>query len=158
MKKTKARSLRQDLGYWLNRLRAEFQQSFKERLAKEGVSLPEWSIMVSLWNGDATNVMELSRFIEVDKGAVSRTLADLEEKDLVRRRSGPDGRSYSIKLTKKGEGRMPVLAKYAMQNEEAFFGNLRGKERKEFHKLLGKILVGVGIVPADEWKKENFST
>ncbi len=155
MKKTKARSLRKDLGYWLNRLRTEFQQSFKERIAKEGVSLPEWSIMVSLWNGDATNVMELSRFIEVDKGAVSRTLADLEEKDLVRRKPGPDGRSYSIKLTKKGEGRMPVLAKCALQNEESYFGILRGKERKEFHKLFGKILVGAGIVPPDEWKKEN---
>lgn len=155
MKKTKPHSLRQDLGYWLNRLRTEFQMSFKERIAKEGVSLPEWSIMVSLWNGDATNVMELSRFIEVDKGAVSRTLTDLEEKNLVKRKPGPDGRSYSLKLTKKGLERMPVLAKCAEQNEESFFGVLRGKERKEFLKLLGKILVGSGIITSGEWKKDN---
>src|SRR5579872_800905 len=138
-------SLQDDIGYWLSRLRMRVHSSFVAKLDKEGIAIPEWRILISLYNKDASNIVELAEFIEVDKGAVSRVLDKLESNELVVRQPGKDRRSSIVCLTKKGEELTPKLAKLAELNEKEFFSCLSKEDEKQLKKILKKLLLHAGI-------------
>lgn len=144
-------SLQDDIGYWLNRLRMKVHSSFLDKLAMHNIAIPEWRILISLYNNDASNIVELAEFIEVDKGAVSRVLDKLESNGLVARQPGKDRRSCIISLTKKGEELTPKLAQLAELNEKEFFSCLNVKEEKHLKSILKKLLEHAGIESLGGW-------
>ena len=144
-------SLQDDIGYWLSRLRMRVHSSFVAKLDKEGIAIPEWRILISLYNKDASNIVELAEFIEVDKGAVSRVLDKLESNELVVRQPGKDRRSSIVCLTKKGEELTPKLAKLAELNEKEFFSCLSKEDEKQLKKILKKLLLHAGIESLGGW-------
>lgn len=144
-------SLQDDIGYWLSRLRMKVHSSFLAKLDKEGIAIPEWRILISLYNEDASNIVELANFIEVDKGAVSRVLDKLEANGLVIRQPGKDRRSSVVSLTKKGEDLTPKLAKLAELNEKEFFSCLSDNEKKQLRSILKKLLEHAGIKLLGGW-------
>jgi MarR family transcriptional regulator, organic hydroperoxide resistance regulator len=144
-------SLQDDIGYWLSRLRMKVHSSFLAKLAKQDITIPEWRILISLYNNDASNIVELADFIEVDKGAVSRVLDKLEASGLVTRQSGKDRRSSIVCLTKKGEELTPKLAQLAELNEKEFFSCLSDNEKKQLKSILKKLLQHAGIESLGGW-------
>jgi len=144
-------SLQDHIGYWLSRLRMKVHAAFLAKLAKENIAIPEWRILISLYNKDATNIVELAKFIEIDKGAVSRVLDKLESSHLVIRQPGKDRRSSIVSLTKKGEELTPQLIQLAELNEEEFFSCLSESEKKQFKSILKKLLQNAGIHSLGGW-------
>lgn len=148
-------SLQDDIGYWLSRLRMKVHSAFLAKLAQQDIAILEWRILISLYNDDASNIVELANFIEVDKGAISRALDKLEERGLALRKAGKDRRSIIIKLSKKGEELTPKLAQLAELNEKEFFSCLTLIEKKQLKTILKKLLQHAGIESLGGWFANN---
>jgi DNA-binding MarR family transcriptional regulator len=144
-------SLHDDIGYWLSRLRMKVHSAFLAKLAIENIAILEWRVLVALYNQDASNIVQLANFIEVDKGAVSRVLDKLESMDLVARKAGKDRRSIIVYLSKKGEVLTPKLARLAELNEKEFFSCLNDVEKKQLKSVLKKLLNNAGIESLGGW-------
>jgi len=138
-------SLQDDIGYWINRLRMKVHSGFEEKLLSKGISVPQWCILISLYNNDAASIIELAQFIEVDKGSISRMVDKLEAAGLVRRQEGKDRRSGTVCLAKKGAELTPELAKLAELNEKEFFDCLSPSEQLQLKSILKKLLRHAGI-------------
>ena len=144
-------SLHDDIGYWLSRLRMKVHSAFLAKLATENITILEWRVLIALYNNDASNIVQLANFIEVDKGAVSRVLDKLESMDLVARKAGKDRRSISVYLSKKGEALTPKLAQLAELNEKEFFCCLNEREKRQLKSVLKKLLNNAGIQSLGGW-------
>lgn len=143
--KNKKHSLRDDIGYWLNRLRMVVHASFEKKLTSYGITVPQWCVLVSLFNKDADSVGSLASFIDVDKGSISRVVEQLVQLDLVERVEGKDRRSIVVKLTSEGKALSPKLIQCAKTNEDEFFSILNSKEKGSLKHLLSRLLNNAGI-------------
>lgn len=141
----KKHSLQDDIGYWLNRLRMEVHSSFEAKLEQHGISVPQWCVLVTLYNKDGENVSEISAFIDTDKGFVSRIIEQLVQMDLVARREGKDRRSQILRLQPKAKKLVDKLISCARENEGAFFGVLSDSEKRSLKSVLIKLLKNAGI-------------
>jgi DNA-binding MarR family transcriptional regulator len=144
-------SLQDDIGYWLSRLRIKVHSSFEAKLISKGISIPQWRIIIGLYNNDASSIVELAKFIEIDKGSISRVVDKLESMGFVIRQEGKDRRSGNIRLSKKGEQLAPELAKLAELNEKEFFSPLSMIEVKQLQNILKKLLQHAGIHSLGGW-------
>jgi DNA-binding MarR family transcriptional regulator len=145
-------------GYWLNRLRGLVHASFEARLAEHGVTVAQWSVLVTLSRGEASTPAELARFIDVDPGALTRLIDRLEAKGLVDRvRALGDRRSVGLELTEQARTLTRRLAAIADQNDQEFFGILTPAELLEFRRLLVKLLASQGVSPPASWSTSSTS-
>lgn len=156
----KKHDLKDDIGYWLNRLRMQVHQSFEVRLQAYDVTIPQWCILLTLYNEDAASITELSKFIEVDKASVSRVVDRLLLKELVTHKQGADRRSGNIQLTPKGRELVPHLIQAAEDNERQFFECLAPEESEQLRQLFYKLFLNLPSLPISGWlsnKKENHN-
>lgn len=137
--------LHEDTVFWLKRLSAEAFSTLDKTLRDNEISMTEWSVLMALLNGDASNVAELSRFIEVDKASISRTVTRLEERGYLTRKPGEDRRSFILVLSKSGQALAKKLAKKAQDNESSFLQCLSGGEKQSLKKIMKKLLESAGV-------------
>jgi len=147
----KKHDLKDDIGYWLNRLRMQVHQAFEARLEVFDITIAQWCILLTLYNKEATSITELSRFIEVDKASISRVLDRLVLKELVTHQQGPDRRSGHILLTKKGEDLVPLLIQAAEDNEHHFFNCLSETEQQQLQHIIRKLFLNNPSVHLSGW-------
>ena len=147
---TQVSGLQAHTGYWLNRLRSLVHTGFEAALASRDVSIAQWSVLITVYRGDAVTPGDVARFIDVDGGALTRLADRLEAKGLLRRVPMPDNRrSLRLELTERAVSITPGLAALADENDKAFFGALSGDEQATFRHLLAKLLHSRGVdVPA----------
>jgi DNA-binding MarR family transcriptional regulator len=139
-------------GYWLDRLRGLVHGSFEAALAGQDVSIAQWSVLITLYRGDAVSPREVARFIDLDAGALTRLIDRLEAKRLLRRTPAPgDRRSIRLELTDSARAIVPRLAAMADVNDKAFFGALDAAEHALFRRLLAKLLRGHGADVPESW-------
>lgn len=150
----KRHSLRDDIGYWFNRLRMIVHTSFERKLASSDITPPQWCVLVSLYNKDAETVIELANFIDVDKGSISRVVEQLVHMDLVERKEGDDRRSVKLKLTTSGKALTPKLIAHAKRNEAEFFSCLNKQEKESLQHILTKLLKNAGVTETSGWLDE----
>lgn len=102
------------LGYLVNRAATVMRWALEARLAKHGLTPPQWAILARLWEEDALPMSEVGAILNIDKPTTSGIVDRLERKELVRRaRDSADRRVVRICLTEKGrrlQGRLPKLA------------------------------------------------
>ncbi|HVX01023.1 MAG TPA: MarR family transcriptional regulator [Candidatus Babeliaceae bacterium] len=146
-------SLKQDIGYWLNRLAHEVELGFEQRLAKFGITAAQWSILVAINNSDADSITKLAKFIEIDKGTVSRTVERLHAKKLIVIQQGNDRRSTILSLTMTGKKLIQNLIKCALDNENFYFGSLEISEKQQFKHILHKLITQLPNITIDGWIK-----
>lgn len=154
----KKHDLKDDIGYWLNRLRMQVHQGFESRLEAYDVTIAQWCILLTLYNEDAASITELSRFIEVDKASISRVVERLLSKEWVTHRQGVDRRSGHIQLTLKGRELVPHLILAANENEQQFFGHLTTEESEQLRQLFYKLFFNLPSIQISGWlsnTKEN---
>lgn len=154
----KKHDLKDDIGYWLNRLRMHVHQSFETRLEAYDVTIAQWCILLTLYNEDAASITELSKFIEVDKASISRVIDRLLAKELVTHRQGADRRSGHIQLTSKAQALVPHLIQAAEDNEQQFFGHLMLEEQERLRQLFHKLFLNLPDIQMSGWlsnTKEN---
>jgi DNA-binding MarR family transcriptional regulator len=140
------------LGFWLRFVSNHVSVSFQKLVEQNGVSVSEWVALRYLYNGGTQSAFELIDALGMTKGAVSKILARLEEKDLVQRLTlKEDKRTQQIKLTAQGRKLVPKLAALADQNDAAFFGHMTKRQRAELIETMKHItqLHGLKHLPVD---------
>ena len=140
-------------GYWLNRLRGVVHSRFEAALAEHGVTVAQWSVLITVYREDAVTPLEIARFIDVDPGSLTRLLDRMEDKGLVGRLPvDGDRRSIRIALTPHAAALTPRLAALADANDAAFFAALPADEVRDFRHALGRLLRAQGVAVSAAWE------
>lgn len=147
----KKHDLKDDIGYWLNRLRMQVHQSFEARLQVYEITIAQWCILLALYNESAASITELAKFIEVDKASVSRVVERLLTKELLTHQPGNDRRSGHVQLTPKGLALVPILIQAAEANEQQFFGYLTSREKEQLRQLFHKLFETLPSIQIGGW-------
>jgi DNA-binding MarR family transcriptional regulator len=154
----KKHDLKDDIGYWLNRLRMQVHQGFESRLDAYDITVAQWCILLALYNESAASITELSRFIEVDKATISRVVDRLLTQELVIHQPGADRRSGHIQLTRKGQDLTPRLIQAAEENEKQFFGHLTREEQEQLRQLFYKLFLNLSSIQLSGWLSNQKET
>jgi len=153
MRSKQKHSLHDHIGYWLNKFGHEVQLSFVAKLASENITGPQWCILIGIYNGDARTVVDLGKFIGVDKGSISRVVDQLVARGLIEVQEHEDRRSKKLVLSKAGETLAIRLAHLADENDEQFFKILSQEEKRQLQAILKKLLMQIGLTAQGGWLK-----
>lgn len=148
--------LRDQTGYWLNRLRGLAHARLEAALAEHGLTVAQWSVLITVYRADAVTPLEIARFIDVDPGSLTRLLDRMEDKDLIRRLPvDGDRRSIRIALTPHAAALAPRLAALADANDAWIYAGLPESEARAFRRTLGKLLRAQGVEPPPAWGEDQ---
>jgi DNA-binding MarR family transcriptional regulator len=115
--------------------------------AEFGVNVTEWRIMSLLAIEPGISAARICHVIGFDKGPVSRTLAMLQERDLVAIDADPrDARTHSIALTRTGRDTHDAVIVAARERERKLLACLEESEREVLIDLLRRIHSNLGAV------------
>lgn len=128
-------------GYLLRMVSNAVSQAFARKVASARVTVAEWVMLRSLYNDDDLAPSALARRMGMTKGAISKLADRLEKKGLVERAGNPDDkRGHKLSLSAAGRELVPVLAKFADENDAAFFAVLRGEDQDRLRGLLNTLI------------------
>jgi len=128
--------------------------ALREGLLHSSYSLMEARVLFELAHRDDTSASDLSRELGLDPGYLSRTLARLEEQELVARaRSENDGRRRIISLTSAGEDAFAMLDSRSREEVAEMLGGLSEGDRRRLLEAMGTI---EGILQRDFKFPEPF--
>jgi len=93
------------VGYLMKRIMMSVIQQVDKRLERHDLTSAQWGPLLQIKkSGGSATVAELSRWSQVDAGAMTRLLDRLEKKGLCKRvRSTEDRRVVQVELTPEGE-------------------------------------------------------
>lgn len=139
-------SLPDFLPYLLNRAGVQTGQNFSLALKKFRLTLPEWRILIALWQSDNQRLRDLVETTTVDHSTLSRQIASLEKAGLVaRKRSASDARALSLVVTAKGRKLTARIIPIARAHEAAATEGLTDEQLETLRfclKLIYKNLKG----------------
>jgi DNA-binding MarR family transcriptional regulator len=138
--KIAASRLTRHIGFWMRLVSNHVSYAFAHKLESSGVTVAEWAVLREMYVGDdTTSPSVVAELTGLTRGAVSKLVSRLLEKDLVtRNESSGDRRYQDIELTPAAIAIIPKLAKLADVNDDEFFGVLAKSDRKHLTKLLKK--------------------
>jgi DNA-binding MarR family transcriptional regulator len=130
-------ALESHLGYWLRFLSNHVSSAFRAKIEARGVSVSEWVVLRQLYAGKHTSAGSIADAIGMTKGALSKIVARLEQKQWIERSvAEEDRRQQGLALTAAGRALVPELARLADENDAEFFGHLSPQTRRELLELL----------------------
>lgn len=122
--------LRDHVGYWLRFVSNHVSHAFAQKVEARGVTVAEWVLMRAMFDAGAANPSQLADQLGLTRGAVSKLVERLCQKNLTARSAdGPDRRYQTVTLTPRGRKLVPLLARIADQNDHEFFGHLSTRQR-----------------------------
>lgn len=93
----------ESVGYLMRRLMLSLVTHVDRQLEKHGLTHAQWTPLFLLRKQQASTLAEMSRELQLDAGALTRTLDRLEAKGLIKReRSTTDRRVVHLALTDEG--------------------------------------------------------
>lgn len=132
----------------ISRLAQLLQAELERVFTAYGVNGGEFDVLASLRRAGKPYRLtptELSRALMVTSGGMTKRLAALEERGLIRRDPDPnDGRSTTVSLTGEGKRLVDAILPEHVANEERLLGELSSKERAELAGLLETLAVSLG--------------
>ncbi|MBP0599676.1 winged helix-turn-helix transcriptional regulator [Herbaspirillum sp. LeCh32-8] len=135
-----ASPLESHLGFWLRFVSNHVSARFAALVEEQGITVSEWVALRHLFDSDGAAAGELVDTLGMTKGAVSKLVGRLEEKQLLARAASPeDGRAQTLALTAQGRKLVPALAELADKNDALFFGHLPAEKREELIAILREI-------------------
>ena len=112
-----------------------------------GVNVTEWRIMSLLAIEPGIAAARICQVIGFNKGPVSRTLADMQQRGLIAIRTDPnDGRSHSISLTPRGRTTHDKVIVAALDRERRLMSCLDESEQEVLIDLLRRLHNNLGAV------------
>jgi DNA-binding MarR family transcriptional regulator len=134
--------LKSHTGFWLRFVSNYVSQSFARKLVGSGVTVAEWVILREMFGASATSPSVLAKATGLTRGAVSKLIERLVQKDLVSREEATgDRRFQDVMLTPAGRALVPKLAAIADRNDEEFFSRLSAAERERLVATLKKLVM-----------------
>lgn len=120
--------------------------------ADENIAIPEWRVLAVISQAEAMAARDVTAMTPMDKMAVSRAVASLEEKGLVLRKPDPSDRRVSmLYLSTKGRMLFARIARLALDFEARLLEALDEREARALRALLDRLdvrarqLAGEGI-------------
>jgi DNA-binding MarR family transcriptional regulator len=133
--------LRSHTGFWLRFVSNHVSQSFARKLVGSGVTVAEWVVLREMFDASATSPSALATATGLTRGAISKLIDRLVQKDLVSRAEAADDRRFQdVRLTPAGRTMVPKLAALADQNDHEFFSQLPVGERERLVATLKKLV------------------
>lgn len=130
-------SLDEHVGYWMRYVSNHVSHAFAGKVEAKGVTVAEWVLLRELYDAEPANPSLLAHKVGLTRGAVSKLVSRLCDKELiVRTFSDQDRRYQSVALTAAGKRLVPELARLADENDQEFFGHLSSAERRALLRLL----------------------
>jgi DNA-binding MarR family transcriptional regulator len=143
--------LHYSVGHLLHLTNALKDRLLDKHLEPYDITSAQFKVLLLLARDNKDTPVEICRCLSLDSGAMTRMIDRLESKGLIARvRSTTDRRQVRLELTEQGHTlskQIPQIAANAMND---LTGELTGVELNELQRLLRKILVPVGLVPATE--------
>jgi len=110
------------------------------RLARHGVTSAQWGALVSIGRHGCRTAAELSRWMNLDSGGVSRIVTQLERDGLLERSVVPANRRVrEIRLSRRGRGLLPRLEATTAGVAADFLAGFSEAERASLLDLLARI-------------------
>ena len=129
------------LGYLLRMVSNAVSHAFARKVEKEGVTVAEWVMLRSLYEGDAVPPSALASEMGMTRGAISKLADRLVSKGLVRREERDDDRrGRALSLTRAGSDKVPILAGLADENDRQFFSSLENRDAAALRELLSSLI------------------
>jgi DNA-binding MarR family transcriptional regulator len=123
------------VGYLMRRIVHLMVNEVDHRLAEGGLTHAQWTPLFLIHKGEANTLAALARDLQVDPGALTRTLDRLEAKGLCsRERSADDRRVVHLALTPAGEVAAAPVPGVLCDVSNAM---LAGFSREEWESLMG---------------------
>ncbi|MEV6314679.1 MarR family transcriptional regulator [Streptomyces sp. NPDC051776] len=145
------RGLEGYLGFWLRRLSDTVAARLEQELAKHGVTVSQWDVLITVHRRDATTAREVAEIMQIDPGAVSRLVDRLVAKGLMARELHPSSRrSLLLTLTEAGQALVPELSATVDRHDRYFFGHLDQEERAWLTDWIVSLLEHSRSMPDDD--------
>ena len=120
------------------------QQYFREQLAPLGFQPMDGMILYLLWGGNCLRQEDIAAQTALDKGAVARSVARLEERGLVERWvSDQCRREKQVSLTPAGEERAGAVQKILESWNDICCRGFSSEERTLYNSFLSRIIENV---------------
>lgn len=128
------------LPYLLNRAAVRLSLAFTEELRPYGLSIVQWRVASALWHEGPLRLGRLAHQTSIEISTLSRLVAGIERRGLVRRcQSEDDGRAVIVELTEEGRKVTGELLPIAQRYESAALGNMTDEETRTLKSLLTRV-------------------
>ena len=136
-----------DVSIIVRRMRVQSDRAMSDL----GVGFPEQSVLMILCAYGAANQDAIASRLGIDKGAVAKTIAKLEEKGLVKRAVNPKNkREKIVETTPQTEKIMKAMEETLKDMEAMFFDGFSDEEIKTATSLLARIAQNAQVGGKDE--------
>jgi len=108
-------------------------------LEPAGLYSSEWSIITALKKTGPISQKVLASYLNIEPPAVSRTLVNLEQKNLIIRTSDSDKRKKNISLSQKAMNEYPTWLEMVGHNRNIILSQLTQQQQHELRILLETI-------------------
>ena len=136
-----------DVSIIVRRMRVQSDRAMSDL----GVGFPEQSVLMILRAYGAANQDAIASRLGIDKGAVAKTIAKLEEKDLVKRAVNPKNkREKIVETTPQTEQIMKAMEETLKDMEAMFLNGFSDEEIKTATSLLARIAKNAQMNAKDE--------
>lgn len=113
------------LPYLLNRVGVRISDLFERELAADGLTVPMYRVIAALAERPEQRLSDLSIMVGVELAALSRMVAGMEKRRLLRRRRPPENlRTINISLTAAGRALAARLLPRGMHYEQVAMRSL----------------------------------
>lgn len=139
------------LPYLLNRTGARVALRFTELLRDYGISLQGWRVIAALQHEKALNVGALAEKTSIEIWTVSRLARALEDQGyLFRERSGPDGRTVTVRLAPGGRDLAARIIPHARRYEAAMWRGFTDTESAFVRDALCRMYENLAVLEEEE--------
>lgn len=136
-----------DVSIIVRRMRVQSDRAMSDL----GVGFPEQLVLMILRAYGTTNQDAIASRLGIDKGAVAKTIAKLEEKGLVKRAVNPKNkREKIVETTSQAEQVMKAMEETLKNMEAMFFDGFSDEEIKTTTSLLARIAQNAQMSVKDE--------
>lgn len=105
-----------------------------------GMTVPEWRVVSVIGSREGISFNALAQTLDVDKGWISRTLAQLESNGMVVRTPDPtDGRQFTLALTRAGRALHLKGSNISRARQARLESHFSQTELSTLYKLLGRL-------------------
>ncbi|PAF42863.1 MarR family transcriptional regulator [Helicobacter sp. 11S02596-1] len=119
----------------------QIRNYFSQKLRPFNIGFEQIGILAILEQQSPLNITELSHIILKDKATISRTIESLCKKNFVKKiQNKEDNRITKISITPKGIKKLAVIKQNKEMIVDVFFQNISDAEKKEFLRILEKII------------------
>lgn len=108
------------------------------------LSIPEWSLLGTLYDGHAMTPSDLAKALKSKVSHPSALISSLEKRGLLSRQAdGTDKRSIQVSLTSKGQQLVPEVEKQVRKSLRNDLKDLNPAELLTYYNLLNKLAKGL---------------